>query len=282
MPVLIGYLGLWWGGVVGAFILVTSNSAPPPPSIGWESEEPQTNTKLAVEILEDSADADGDKVDYFYRWTRDGELVEDKTGSSVSARDTMSGEVWEVTVTPNDGTFEGWGCDLFWRDCAEMGRGEVAMSVTIGNTAPRARIRFVDADGEEFVDDEASNRKDIHLKLSCFDSDIADRERRAKEEAKKAAAAAAAAGIPPEPEPEPEEVAEGEEVEEEEEEDPCTYTINWWKSDEEPDEDEVSEQTEIVLSSRTTSVDDSWRAVVVASDGEDEGEPQEESIKIIR
>lgn len=267
MPMIVGYLGAWWGGVAMLFILVTSNNAPPPPELAWESDKPLTTTKIALKMPEFPVDADGDSVDYTYAWTRNGEPMPAKTGTSVPGRETMSGEVWEVSVTPNDGTMDSWGCYLPWRECAEVGKNVAKLSITVANSPPRARVVFVDDKGVEFADDEAPVRKDIHLALSCFDPDVADRKRAA-------AADAQAAPTPPPP-------AEGA-VPAAPPVDPCTYKVSWWKADEEPEEGAVSEFIEPMLPGRVTKLDESWKVVVIANDGEDDGEPVEETIKIVK
>jgi hypothetical protein len=79
---------------------------------------------LATEDLVASAygeDADDDAVTFSYSWTVDGAQAS-YAGDTVPASATRRGELWEVTVVPNDGTDQ----------------GEPARSyVSIENTAPR-------------------------------------------------------------------------------------------------------------------------------------------------
>ncbi len=78
---------------------------------------------LATDDLEAQAtgqDADGDTVTFGYAWTNDGEATS-YAGEIVPATATSRGQVWEVTVTPNDGT--------------DLGSPATA-SVDIENTAP--------------------------------------------------------------------------------------------------------------------------------------------------
>lgn len=265
MPLIVGYLGVWWGGMALLFVIVTGNTAPPPPALEWENPEPLTTMKLALKLEPSPHDVDGDPVTYLYSWTRNGELVEGKTGTSIASRETMSGEVWEVTATPDDGTIDSWGCSWPWRECAAVGKNVAKLSVTVGNTPPRARIRFNDAKGNELTGDEVPVKNDVHLGLSCFDPDVADRKRREPPAAPPPPPAPGTEAVPPEPEP-----------------DPCTYKIAWWRADAEPQEGDVSEYTDRVLPSKATKVDESWKAVVIANDGEADGEPSEETIKVVR
>ena len=272
---LLGYMVIWWGLVAGLLVFVTSNAAPGEPVLKWAEEEATTTTKLAVEIDIEAPDADGDKIAYSYSWTKNGELALNSKGEpfaskSISSKQTMAGDVWEVTVVPNDGSADGWGCSLPWRECA--GNVAVSQEVTIGNTPPRARVRFINPDATEDMEPSIvdwDGKSDIELELSCFDPDVIDLQRKEREEA-------AAAGEPePEPEPEP---AEGEEAEEEEDDDPCTYTVGWWAADAEIEEGATSEITALRLTRRELKANDSWKVIVVANDGTDDGDPVEETI----
>ena len=55
----------------------------------------------------DSVDDDGNSVSYGYAWSIDGVVDGSYITDTVSASDTTAGEVWECTVTPNDGTEDG-------------------------------------------------------------------------------------------------------------------------------------------------------------------------------
>lgn len=267
---LLAYLLAWWGLVAALLVFITSNSAPGHPQLAWKDAETFTTTKLTVEIETDAPDADGDKVTYSYKWTKNGEPVPEKLAQSISSKDTMAGDVWEVSVESNDGTADGWGCSLPWRECA--GHTPTKLAVTVGNTPPRARIGFINPSAGE--DELASvvdwdGKSDLALDLSCFDPDVMDLERQARELAK--------ANPEPEPEPEPE-GAEGEATEKPEKPDPCTYTIQWWPADAEIEEGAVSEFTEPTMSARDLRAHDRWKVIVVANDGTEDGEPIEETI----
>lgn len=274
--VLIGYLVLFWGLVLVFLAWITANSAPGAPQLEWGEEETFTTTKLAVVIAAEAPDADGDKVEYAYQWTKNGEIVEGKEGQSVSPKDTRKGDVWAVTVTPNDGTQDSWGCNWPWRECA--GEASASIEVTVGNTAPRARIRFRDKDDAEI--EEFDGKGDIKIVPSCFDPDFMDIERDKKEAEKQWALEnpEAAAEKAEEAKKLAEAIAAGE-AEAPEKEDPCTYTIAWWPADEEVEEGAESELTDVVLPRRTLRKSDGWKVIVIANDGEEDGEPLEEVIR---
>jgi hypothetical protein len=105
-------------GELGSAAVVVSNSAP------VATVEISPALPLATEDLTatpSGSDADGDTVTFGYTWTVDG--VESAfAGDTVPASATSKGEVWEVTVVPNDGS-----------DLGEP----VSASVTIDNTPPR-------------------------------------------------------------------------------------------------------------------------------------------------
>ena len=69
---------------------------------------------LYCEITADSIDPDGNTVTYTFAWTVDGVTYSGTTsttthtGDTIPASATAFGEVWECTVTPNDGTEDGY------------------------------------------------------------------------------------------------------------------------------------------------------------------------------
>lgn len=67
------------------------------------------------------SDPDGDTVTLTYGWRVDGVVAVGQTSATLPASETERGEVWEVTVTPNDGTIDGT---------------PVTAMVIIGNTPP--------------------------------------------------------------------------------------------------------------------------------------------------
>ncbi|MES2645168.1 MAG: hypothetical protein V4850_37115 [Myxococcota bacterium] len=103
-----------------ADVTFTINGLPTAPTVYIEPTSPVTTDTL-VGILDGGAvDPEGDPVAYTWAWTRDGAATA-YTTDTVPAAATTRGEVWEMTVTPNDG----------WGDGAPG-----TASVTIGNSAP--------------------------------------------------------------------------------------------------------------------------------------------------
>ncbi|MCB9664043.1 MAG: hypothetical protein H6732_08005 [Alphaproteobacteria bacterium] len=256
------YLLFFWGLVAAGFVVITSNAAPGAPQLAWKEAEATTTTKLTVEIATEAPDANGDSIKYAYSWTRNGEPEPERSSNSVSSRDIRKDETWTVTVVPDDGTQDGWGCTLPWRECA--GEASATLSITVGNTPPRARLRFTDPEGNDL--ESFDGKTDVILSLSCFDPDILNAQRDEREARKEA-------GLP---EPEPELDADGNPVPPP---DPCTYTVAWWPADEEPEEGAEAPYTEPVLPRDALKKTTAWRAVVIANDGEDDGEPVEETIR---
>lgn len=267
------YLIGWWGFVAALLVYLTSNAAPGAPKLEWrdlKEEGAFTTTKLSVDIAMDAADADGDKVTYTYSWTVNGEpYTGDKPNAkSMSTKQTKRDEVWEVTVRPDDGTNESWGCSLPWRQCAGDPANDAKLSITVANSPPRARIRFVDEEDKE--PEKFEERKLVKLDLSCADADFVDIKRaeaaKAKEEGREL--------------PKP---AEGEEPP-----DPCTYDVKWHKyvAPEEGEEAaEITEETEadfteMELPAKEAKAGDRWIVRVRANDGEVDGEWAEETLEI--
>lgn len=274
MPVVIGYLVVWWLGVFGLFVLMTKNSAPGAPVLKWEEEPLRTTTRLSVVFEEEAVDPDGDKLNYFYQWSIDGEPVE-HTGSSWSTKETRKGQSYEVRVIADDGTLGNWGCSLPWRECA--GETVAVLQGTIGNSPPRARILFVDAGIDPEATDEEGKpvdprieaygkKTDVGLKLGCFDPDETDLMRDEMAALAEAAKEAEAAGKPA-PEPKADDG--------EEEEDPCTYSVAWYPAGTEVTEETEPTSTEMVLPAKQLKDAEGWKVVVVANDGEDDGESVE-------
>jgi len=68
---------------------------------------------LHCEIVTDSVDPEGNSVTYTFDWTLDGQpytgttTSTDYAGDTIPVSETVVGEIWECTVTPNDGTEDG-------------------------------------------------------------------------------------------------------------------------------------------------------------------------------
>ena len=110
-----------------AFIVACKgNEAPGAPTVSITGGL-DTTTDLVATIDEPSVDVDEDGVTYAYAWTVDGVAATEFTGDTVPADRTAAGEVWAVTVTPNDGELDG---------------ASATADVTIGNSAPTVSVAF--------------------------------------------------------------------------------------------------------------------------------------------
>ncbi len=97
----------------------TVGNTPPSATASLAPTEPGSDEDLVVTATSD--DIDGDEVTLTYSWTIDGTAASGSYQDRVPADATRRGEVWEVTVTPDDGD-----------DTGEP----VSASVTIANVAP--------------------------------------------------------------------------------------------------------------------------------------------------
>ncbi|MCK6524859.1 hypothetical protein L6R49_25940, partial [Myxococcota bacterium] len=66
-----------------------------------------TGEDLVADMTVASTDADGDPISYTWAWTLDGAAQADLTTETVPADRLARGQVWSVTVTPNDGLQDG-------------------------------------------------------------------------------------------------------------------------------------------------------------------------------
>ncbi len=82
------------------------NSAPSAPDVSIGPVGARTDDDL-VAVVEGSDDQEGDEVTFAYAWKQDGLPRNDLTTDTVPASETVKGEVWEVSVTPNDGELDG-------------------------------------------------------------------------------------------------------------------------------------------------------------------------------
>ena len=106
---------------VGA-VLISVSDLPDALTARVSPANPGTDDTLTASVSGPSTDAEGEPIPYAYAWTRDGAATAYASTTGPAAA-TTRGEVWAVTVTPEDGG----------------GPGEAATaSVTIRNTAPSA------------------------------------------------------------------------------------------------------------------------------------------------
>ena len=97
----------------------TIGNTPPTATVSIAPTEPGSDEDLVVTAA--GEDLDGDAVSLVYTWTVDGSAAAGSYQDRVPGDATRRGEVWEVTVTPDDGD-----------DTGEP----VSASVTIANVAP--------------------------------------------------------------------------------------------------------------------------------------------------
>jgi hypothetical protein len=259
VPVLIGYLTAWWGGVAVLLVVITSNTPPPPPEVKWKEAEIFTNTKLDVEIKTESVDPDNNLVTYYYQWRKNGQLVEGKDGRSIPDKEITAGETWEVIVTPDDGTLGSSFCSVPWRECTELGKNAAVLSVTVKDSPPRARVRFLNDAGQEVTQFPAGTT--IKAKLACMDPDTEKERARAAEAATKKGEAI--------PQRDPNEV------------DPCTYAIQWVNADVPLPEGQTSQYTTDTLPASAAKSGETWKAIVTASANGVTGEAVEAKVRIL-
>ena len=111
----------------GEVVVETENQAPGAPTVSIGPTSPVTGDDLVAVIDGDAADPEGDAVTYSYSWKQDGLPRADLTTNTVPNAETTKGEVWEVSVTPNDGDVDG---------------AAATATTTIANALPTATIAF--------------------------------------------------------------------------------------------------------------------------------------------
>jgi hypothetical protein len=97
------------------------NQLPTVSGVAIAPAAPGTGDDLVVTAI--PADPDGDTVALIYQWSVDGAVVPAQTTNTVPGSEVDRGEVWAVTVTPNDGAVDG---------------APGSATVTIGNGLPVA------------------------------------------------------------------------------------------------------------------------------------------------
>lgn len=88
--------------------LVVANTPPPKPVIVVTPDAPTTTSTLAVQVSQQAADADGDKVTYTAAWLKDGK-PQTLRGDPMRVPGELiaKNEEWRIVLTPSDGEEEG-------------------------------------------------------------------------------------------------------------------------------------------------------------------------------
>jgi hypothetical protein len=109
---------------VALVMLAGCNTPPDAPTVTIGPLGPRTGDDL-VTVVEGASDNQGDRLTFTYAWKQDGLPRPELETDTVPSSETTKGEVWEVTVTPNDGELDG-----------EAG----SASTAILNTAPEVTV----------------------------------------------------------------------------------------------------------------------------------------------
>lgn len=94
------------GAAVVSGVREIQNSPPTAPVVAIDPEYPEDDDAIECQVPTDSTDADGDPVTYTITWENNG-TASSITTDTVPSSYTSDGDVWECTVTPNDGYEDG-------------------------------------------------------------------------------------------------------------------------------------------------------------------------------
>jgi hypothetical protein len=83
------------------------NDPPSAPAVALVPAVPAAGFDLTATVTAPSVDPEGREITYAYAWTADGAPVAEVTGEVVPGSLVVDGQVWAVTVTPNDGLQDG-------------------------------------------------------------------------------------------------------------------------------------------------------------------------------
>ena len=100
------------GAAVSSSSLTVLNSIPEAPTVAIDPLDPAEGDDLLCSVEVAAADEDLDTIDYSFTWTVEGAEFSSATtttltGDTILADHTSSGEVWQCTVTPDDGEVDG-------------------------------------------------------------------------------------------------------------------------------------------------------------------------------
>jgi len=100
-----------FGSLVPSGVIIIINTAPSAPVVDVTPDSPIDTDNLHCTVTTPSTDADSDSISYTYRWTTSFKLVVHGPTHNLidmlASSNTVGGETWTCTVTPNDGTADG-------------------------------------------------------------------------------------------------------------------------------------------------------------------------------
>ena len=175
-PFIALYLLFWMCVAAGLLVFVTSNTPPTLPVVGFEDEAPTTMRNINATTETESVDADGHNVTYLYAWSKNGTPMPELTEPKVPNSETAKGDVWKVTVTPDDGSMGGSLCSLPWRSCA--GDMHATAELTVANSVPKLRLAWLHEDLADEAEDKGeeapeppTRRDEVTIVPTGLDSD---------------------------------------------------------------------------------------------------------------
>ena len=140
-------------GLTGTAIAVlTVNGLPTTPTVRITPNPAVTTDTLGVVFDVSSVDPELDPVTYRYEWFRDGVLAGE--AGTVSPGDTTKHEVWEVRVTPTDGSGDGIGgvaSRTIQNTLPVISGVEIGPDAVMTNTLATSVITAVDPDGDSLT-----------------------------------------------------------------------------------------------------------------------------------
>jgi hypothetical protein len=143
--------GMSFGTLSTSVSVTVLNSPPTAPGVDVTPHYPLPTDDLTCTVTAGSTDVDNDPVKYTYRWYRNG-VLNKTTSLTTSLTDVLShtlikgGEVWNCTVTPNDGTADGTsaGYQVTVYATAAIAYNATNNIVTVTGGTPASALGFVD------------------------------------------------------------------------------------------------------------------------------------------
>jgi hypothetical protein len=102
------------GSAVASSTVTVLNTTPTAPVVSLDPASPYSGVDDIICLINTASnDDDGDTITYTFDWTVNGTVWSGstystyETGDTISGTDTSGGDVWQCTVTPNDGSTDG-------------------------------------------------------------------------------------------------------------------------------------------------------------------------------